>query len=130
MRLVQLAGPDGRRVALVEEPRLRLLEDCRSVYDLASECLQEGASLPEGIARRASQEFVDYDAVYAGRPGWRICPSADVPSEPARCLLSGTGLTHKASAQNRDAMHAAAQSITDSTRMYQSGVAGGKPAPG
>ena len=130
MRLVQLAGPDGRRVALVEEPRLRLLEDCRSVYDLASECLNEGASLTEGIARRRSQEFIDYDAVHAGRSGWRICPSADVPSEPARCLVSGTGLTHKASARNRDAMHRAAQAVTDSTRMYQSGVEGGKPALG
>src|ERR1039458_4546195 len=130
MRLVQLAGPDGRRVALVEEPRLRLLEDCRSVYDLASEGLHEGAALTEGIARRKSDELVDYDAVYAGTPAWRICPSADVPSEPARCLVSGTGLTHKASARNRDAMHAGAQAVTDSTRMYQSGVEGGKPALG
>jgi len=130
MRLVQLAGPHGRRVALVEEPRLRLLEGCRSVYDLASECLRDGASLSEGIARRRSADFLDYDAVWAGQPGWRICPSADVPGEPGRCLVSGTGLTHKASAANRDAMHRAAQAVTDSTRMYQSGVQGGKPAPG
>src|ERR1039457_3835563 len=59
IRLIQLAGPDGRRVALVEEPRLRLLEDRRSGYDLASECLHEGAALTEGIARRKSDEFVD-----------------------------------------------------------------------
>ncbi|MGD0361923.1 MAG: AraD1 family protein [Bryobacteraceae bacterium] len=130
MRLVQLAGPGGRRVALVDEPRLRLLEDCRSVYELASECLKERVSLPEGIERRRSHEFLAYDEVYAGKSEWRLCPSADVPSEPARCLVSGTGLTHKASAQNRDAMHAAAQAVTDSTRMYRSGVEGGKPAPG
>jgi hypothetical protein len=130
MRLVQLTGPDGRRVALVEEPRLRLLEGCRSVYVLALECLNEGVSLTEGIERRRSHYFLDYDDVYAGSSGWRLCPSADVPSEPARCLVSGTGLTHKASAKNRDAMHAAAQAVTDSTRMYQSGVEGGKPAPG
>jgi hypothetical protein len=125
-----VTGSDGRRVALVEEPRLRLLEGCPSVYDLAWECLNEGVSLPEGIERRASREFVDYDAVYLGKSGWRICPSADHPVEPARCLVSGTGLTHKASAKNRDAMHLAAQAVTDSTRMYQSGVEGGKPAPG
>jgi hypothetical protein len=130
MRLVQLAGPDGRRVAVVDEPRLQLLEGCQSVYDLASECLKEGVSLVECIERRRSDGFADYDAVYAGKADWRICPSADVPSEPARCLVSGTGLTHKASAKNRDAMHAAAQAVTDSTRMYQSGVEGGKPAPG
>ena len=130
LRLIQLEGPDGRRVALVEEPRLRLLEGCQSVYGLAWDCLNEGVSLAAGIERRKTNELVDYDAVYAGDPGWRICPSADHPLEPARCLVSGTGLTHKASAQNRDAMHAAAQAVTDSTRMYQSGVDGGKPAPG
>ena len=130
LRLIQLEGPDGRRVALVEEPRLRLLEGCQSVYGLAWDCLNEGVSLAAGVERRKTNELVDYDAVYAGDPGWRICPSADHPLEPARCLVSGTGLTHKASAQNRDAMHAAAQAVTDSTRMYQSGVDGGKPAPG
>jgi hypothetical protein len=44
--------------------------------------------------------------------------------------VSGTGLTHQASAKNRDAMHAGTQAVTDSTRMYLSGVEGGKPAPG
>src|SRR5580704_13953205 len=109
MRLVQLTGPDGRRVALVEEPRLRLLESCRSIYDLASECLNEGVSLAEGVERRRSHDYLDYDGIYAGTFGWRLCPSADVPSEPARCLVSGTGLTHEASAKNREAMHGAAR---------------------
>jgi len=130
MRLVQLAGPDGRRVALVEEPRLRLLRDCQSVYDLATGCLNRGIRLAEEIERLSSDEVADYDAVYAGGADWRICPSADIPFEPARCLVSGTGLTHNASAKNRDAMHAAAQAVTDSTRMYRAGVEGGKPAPG
>jgi len=125
-----LAGPEGRHVALVEEPRLRLLEGCQSVYDLASECLRDGVSLGYGIERRKSHDIIGYDAVYAGMSDRRICPSADVPVDPSRCLVSGTGLTHKASAKNRDAMHAGAQAITDSTRMYQSGVEGGKPAPG
>jgi hypothetical protein len=130
MRLIQLASPEGRRVALVEEPRLQFLQDCRSVYDLALACLQQGVSLTEGIARRRSSEFVDYGPVYEGASGWRVCPSADLAAEPTRCLVSGTGLTHKASAKNRDAMHAAAQAVTDSTRMYQWGLEGGRPAPG
>ncbi len=130
MRLVQLAGADGRRVALVEEPELRLLEGCQSVYELAWECLREGVGLSEGVRRRRSGESVDYDSVWGGRSAWRLLPSADVPFEAARCLVSGTGLTHKASAKNRDAMHAAAQVVTDSTRMYESGLEGGKPAAG
>ncbi|HXN21337.1 MAG TPA: AraD1 family protein [Candidatus Dormibacteraeota bacterium] len=130
MRLVQLTGPGGRRVARVEEPKLRLLDTCASIYDLASECLANGVSLAQAIDERASVEVLDYNAIYAGESAWRLRPSADFPAEPARCLVSGTGLTHQASAQNRDAMHAVAQAVTDSTRMYRSGVQGGKPAPG
>lgn len=121
---------DTRRVAVVEGARLRLLDEPASVYELGAACLTEGVSLTRGVERRLSEKLVDYDAAYAGASDWRILPSADVPSGPARCLVSGTGLTHKASAKNRDAMHAAAQAVTDSTRMYLAGVEGGKPAPG
>jgi hypothetical protein len=130
MRLIQLEGPTGRRVAAVEEPRLRLLEGCASVYELAQVALCEGVSLKESVVPRLSESLLDYNAVYAGESEWKILPAVDFPGEPARCLVSGTGLTHKASAKNRDAMHAAAQAVTDSTRMYLSGVEGGRPAVG
>src|SRR4051794_35972653 len=130
MRLVQLEGPQGRRVAAVEEPHLRLLEGCTTVYELAGDCLREGVRLQSAIEQRKTSELVDYDAVYHGKSDWRLKPSADLPVEPARCMVSGTGLTHQASAKNRDAMHAGTQVITDSTRMYLSGVEGGKPAVG
>ncbi len=130
MRLIQLAGPEGRCVAIVEEPQLRLLDGCQSIYELASACLRDHRSLADGASQRASNRFLAYDAIYEGASDWRICPSADAPAEAAHCLVSGTGLTHTRSAQNRDAMHAAAQTITDSTRMYQAGVDGGKPDAG
>jgi hypothetical protein len=130
MRLVQLEGPYGRRVALVEEPQLQVLDSCVSVYELASGCLRDGISLAERILDLGTHDLLDYDSVYSGESEWRLKPSADCPGMPARCLVSGTGLTHRASAKNRDAMHAGAQAVTDSTRMYQSGVEGGKPAPG
>jgi hypothetical protein len=46
--------------------------------------------------------------------------------------VAGTGLTHKASAANRDKMHQAqaAGDMTDSMRMYAWGVEGGQPADG
>ena len=56
--------------------------------------------------------------------------------DPAHCLVSGTGLTHLGSAAARDAMHqklrqqAEQGTLTDSMRMFQWGVEGGKPAPG
>lgn len=130
MRLVQLNGPDGRRLAIVEEPKLRVLNGCESVYDLARIALREGQPLTAAIEARKTEQLLDYDAIYRGASDWRLLPSADFPTEPSRCLVSGTGLTHQASAKNRDAMHAGTQAVTDSTRMYLSGVEGGKPAPG
>jgi hypothetical protein len=119
MRLVQLSGEQGRRVAAVEDARLRLLAGAETIYALAM----------EGGAPALSGETLDYDEVYTGRSGWRLLPPIDHP-EPARCLVSGTGLTHIRSAANRQAMHAADEHVTDSMRMYQWGVEGGRPAPG
>ncbi len=135
MRLVQLSGPSGRRVAVVHEtenatPQLCLLADCASVYDLASECVSTGLPFQAAVEKRETSDFLDYDPIYRGLSKWRLLPSADMPSAPTRCLVSGTGLTHQASAKNRDAMHAGTQAVTDSTRMYLSGVEGGKPAAG
>ncbi len=94
-------------------------------------------SLRAVVEDAVTQESLDYDAVYSGSSDWRILPAMDHPAEPARCLVSGTGLTHLASAKNRDAMHAApgailalTQAPTDSMRMYQLGVEGGRAAPG
>jgi hypothetical protein len=130
MRLVQLRSPAGRRVAIVEEPRLRLLDGCSSIYGLASSALCEDTPLLRAIEQRKTGEFLDYDPIYTGESDWRLVPSADFPETPSRCLVTGTGLTHLASVKNRDAMHSGTQAVTDSTRMYQSGVEGGKPAAG
>ena len=62
-----------------------------------------------------------------------MLPPLDHP-EPARCYVTGTGLSHLGSAQSRDAMHAKLQSgeahMTDSMKMFKWGLEGGKPAPG
>jgi hypothetical protein len=44
--------------------------------------------------------------------------------------VTGTGLTHKASADNRQSMHGAAATLTDSMKMYRIGIEGGRPAAG
>jgi len=57
--------------------------------------------------------------------------SFDHPNEPASCLVTGTGLTHRKSAENRQAMHTAQTgAVTDSMRMYQWGLKGGRPDHG
>lgn len=130
-RLVQLEKGSGRRVALVDEPQIRLLADCSSVYELAQSAVEQGATLSETARHRATGESLDYDAVHRGRSEWRILPPIDHPTEPARCLISGTGLTHLGSARDRQSMHAkSAEDLTDSMKMFRLGMEGGRPPAG
>jgi hypothetical protein len=117
------------RVAIVEGDRLRLLNGYDSVYSLAHAALRAGKPLSEAARDSASSETVDYDAIYLSESDWRLLPPLTHP-EPARCLVTGTGLTHKASADNRQAMHQNPAELSDSMRMYLSGLEGGRPAPG
>ena len=88
------------------------------------------AALPLGSSKQTGSERIDYDPVYEGRSPWQLLPSIDHPIDPARCLVTGTGLTHLGSAKNRQAMHAAAASeMNDSMKMFTWGVEGGRPAP-
>lgn len=130
IRLVQLIGRAGRKLAVVEEPHLVLLDGCSSVYELARGCFDRNRSIADAIHSFRSTERVSYEEVYTGISEWRLLPAADHPEEASRCLVSGTGLTHVASARNRDAMHGKAEQLTDSMRMFRWGVEGGKPAAG
>ncbi len=131
-RLVQIQhAKEGRRVAVVLDSRLCLLTDTGSVYELAQKALDSGSSLEATVEAVRSKEFLDYDPIYEGRSDWHLLPPIDQPQEPTRCLVTGTGLTHKKSAENRQAMHTAqAAPVTDSMRMYQWGLEGGHPAQG
>jgi hypothetical protein len=130
-RVVQIQRGAERRVALVEEPRLRLLTGVDSVSDLAVSAAASGTPLTELVSLRAGNEALDYDPIYRGRSEWRLLAPIGHPDDPARCLVSGTGLTHLGSAKNRAAMHgASAADLTDSMRMFRLGVEGGRPAPG
>ncbi len=130
IRLVQLEGTSGRRLALVDEPWLLLLDGCLSAYALAQACIEQGCSVSAVLGGLLAGERIDYDEVYTGASTWKLLPSADYPREPARCMVSGTGLTHMASARNRQAMHGKPEDLTDSMRMYQWGVEGGRPSGG
>jgi hypothetical protein len=130
-RLIQLKKGDHRRVALVEEPRLYLLDGVRTVYELANAAIADGSELSRAAQQKASEDFLDYDFVLSGRPDWRVLPAIDHPNEPARCMISGTGLTHLGSASDRQAMHAAAaEQLTDSMKIFRWGLESGRPAPG
>jgi len=135
MHLVQIANQSTRRVAFVEEPYLRCLAGVSSVYGLAQECLSRGVSIPEYVRSLRVDESLLYDDVYSGRSPWKLLSPIDVPGEPSRVLVAGTGLTHIGSAKERQAMHLAdpskkAEVATDSMRMFQWGVEGGRPSDG
>jgi hypothetical protein len=131
VHVVQIARGELRRVALVEGARLRLLDTFGTVYAMALAAISRGERLASIVEASAGGEYLDYDAVYEGRSEWRLLPAFDYPGDPARCLVSGTGLTHKASAENRAAMHkAATDEVTDSLRMYRRGLEGGNPPAG
>jgi len=130
MRLIQLHGPEGRRVGIVEGDSIRLLNEARSIYALARSAVSAGTLLTKAATADAGDELASYDEIYRGSSRWRILPCIDHPLEVARCMVSGTGLSHMRSADNRQAMHAAGEQVTDSMRMYQWGVEGGRPEPG
>ncbi|RYZ50875.1 MAG: GguC protein [Sphingobacteriales bacterium] len=130
-RLVQLRNNGKRRVALVDEPNLILLADVNSIYELASIALKSETALPALVHRLKTPELVVYDDVYHGNSEWQLLPSFDVPADPFRCLVAGTGLTHKNSALSRQMMHQLnLAEPTDSMKMYQWGVENGSPESG
>jgi hypothetical protein len=130
-RLVQVAAPDGERlVAMVDEPVLRVVDVYASVYELALAALAAAEPLATFALAHVGERSIPYDEVWERRSGWRVLPAIDHPIEPARCLVSGTGLTHRRSVDTRQAMHAADATVTDSMRMYLLGEAGGRPEHG
>ena len=109
----------------------RLLDGCRSIYDIANSAIAGGLKLSDAARQRATDDVLDYEPIYRGQSEWRILPPIDHPDEPARCLVSGTGLTHLGSARNRQSMHATTdEKLTDSMKMFRWGIEGGRPAPG
>lgn len=131
MRLIQIQNGKTRAVALIDEPHLRLLEGVDSVYQLAQKAVDKGVSIVSLVQKKASREFLDYEEIYCGKSKWKLLPPIDHPLESARCLVSGTGLTHLGSAKNRQQMHSVSEAeMNDSMKMFRWGVEGGKPARG
>jgi hypothetical protein len=135
MNLVQIANGSQRSVALVAEPHLQRLAAVETIYDLASACLRNNISLTQRVRELATGEFLLYNDVYSGNSDWKLLSPIDIPQAPERILVSGTGLTHLGSAKDRQEMHLQTATqpdkpITDSMRMFESGIAGGRPQPG
>lgn len=107
------------------------VKQAESVYALAQEAIDHGTSLAELVSQKGMGEAVDLVDLYA--KGELDCPVRH--PDPAHTYLTGTGLTHLGSASTRNAMHSKtvhskAEELTDSMKIFQMGVEGGKPANG
>ncbi len=129
LRLVQYRAEDGRQhlAGLEDEGSAFQVEGVETSYKLALAAIEEGAGLADA-ARSRRGGSVDLEAAAAEN---RLLAPIHHP-DPAHLHLTGTGLTHLGSAEGRDRMHKAAAGgqLTDSMRMFQMGVEGGKPAGG
>ena len=140
MRLLQYRNPGGDVcVGVVRDPeRIEELAQPTSVRELAGVAGETGEQLESVVRARLAGRYAAYGELVAER---RLLAPVHHP-DPAHLILSGTGLNHTGSAMARDAMHGggsgaggsgatgAADEVTDSIRMFRSGIAGGKPAPG
>ncbi|PKP94823.1 MAG: FAH family protein [Alphaproteobacteria bacterium HGW-Alphaproteobacteria-16] len=123
-RLIQFARGADRGVALLtDDGAAHELHGVKSTLALAIDALASGKTLAETADERTGPAL-DLSTV--------TLEQAIDHADPARVLVSGTGLTHLGSAEGRDAMHkaAAAGATTDSMRMFLAGVEGGKPPAG
>lgn len=134
MRLIQYQDLQGvAHVGVVQgrsEPVQRIVGP-HTVHELATLAIGERQTLAELVARlpRAAEAGVYGALLDQGR----VLPPLTHP-DPARCLVSGTGLTHLGSAATRDAMHQKIAgdeaALSDSMRMFKWGVEQGRPAAG
>ena len=129
MNLVQYQDNYKRALALVEGERLRNLTGFDRLYDLAWTAIETGVSLCDLIKEVVSDDYIDYEAMINSS---NLLPPID-HVDPAHMLITGTGLSHLGSAATRDVMHSDFQddaATTDSMRMFNWGIKGGKPSPG
>nr|WP_295660932.1 AraD1 family protein [Polymorphobacter sp.] len=130
LRLLQHRSADGTRSVIAATGEgAAFVTGVDTVRALATRAIAAGVDLAAMVAECGTGAAFDIAAALAA--GELLAPIDH--DDPAHLLMTGTGLTHLGSAEGRDQMHraaAAAQTQTDSMRMFLEGVAGGKPAAG
>jgi hypothetical protein len=130
MRLAQIVDEKGkRRVVVTTDGETRIVKGVRTTYALVNDALDEDQSIAEAIEDHGLGKRVDLAA--ALKDGRVLSPIDH--EDPAHLIVTGTGLTHLGSAEGRDKMHkdlAEAEKLTDSMKMFQMGLEGGKPKDG
>ncbi|CAM3691918.1 FAH family protein [Pseudomonas reidholzensis] len=132
MRLIQFETATAQRhVGVVEGDLIQVVRHTSHLRELALSAIRHQRSLAAEVLERgldsSDQRYSDALAEC------RVLPPLD-HEDPAHCLISGTGLTHLGSASTRDKMHQQkaddGAALTDTARMFQWGIDGGRPAAG
>lgn len=130
LRLIQFLGETGRaRVGWIapDGEAVGCVGGMPSLYELAQSAIAAGESLETHASRQLEPATLPYATL---RAELRVLAPLTHP-DPARCLVSGTGLTHYGSAATRDSMHkklaAPTESLSDSMQMFKWGMEGGRP---
>ena len=132
MRLMQVKkGRNGRQVVATEGDESWFVGGFDTVYDIAAAAIKRGRSIGDIVA--AAKTIGKANPAALLRAG-RVVSPVEHP-DPAHLVVTGTGLTHLGSAATRDSMHAKLDAtdesqMTDSMRMFQMGLEGGKPKGG
>jgi hypothetical protein len=132
MRLIQFEDCKGqRRVGVVEGELIQVVNATPSTRTLALSAIGNARSLMQEVQARGTELATEsYTQLLEAA---RVLPPLD-HEDPAHCLISGTGLTHLGSASTRDKMHqqkvADQAALTDTARMFQWGIDGGRPEAG
>src|SRR5271154_6702269 len=128
MRVVQYVDRTEKAcVGIVSDNVVAKVASYGSTYDAALAAIAKGVELSALLDADRSGVTESYDDIIAEK---RIRVPINHP-EPARCLLTGTGLTHIGSAEARDSMHTVMasdeQKLSDSMKMFRYGIEGGRP---
>lgn len=131
MRIIQFENRQGARaVGIVNGRLVDIIDNVTSTRELALLALQEGNSLERQAQLLKGPQQENYDELLEDA---RVLAPLD-HTDPAHCLVSGTGLTHLGSAATRDKMHRNISNndsiLTDTMRMFKWGMEGGRPEAG
>ena len=140
MRIVQFVQREGMRaVGVVDGSEVIDLTATFPEYEttrlLALDAIHREVALVEMLDRLLPRcdKRLSYDDLWNGEPGsdLYLLPPLD-HRDYSRTYITGTGLTHTGSMQSRDQMHAETEAMavrqpeTDSAKMFQMGVEGGR----
>lgn len=132
MRLIQFERENGARAVAATTPSgTHIVTGYTTILDLANAAIAADKPIAEIVAAAKTGDAVDVEKLAAEG---RLLAPIDHP-EPARCFVTGTGITHLGSAEARNALHAklggtAPGEMSDSMKMFKMGLDGGKPAAG